>query len=201
MPSPSQDRILSMSSNNYLVWRGHSPRLGDLSTGFKHITIWTVIPVTQADTQHCLSYISCQCLLTHWSLGYPVAISICNFQSCFIDIFRSPNDNTIRWMLRKLLLWWANIDTGNGLEPSGSKHLPGSRLTQFYVVIWRQWAKMGWCVVYMEDKWIHLHLVLTTHVNHKGILGNSIVVIFSITEFTAKLEVPLTCFSREYDRS
>ena len=36
----------------------------------------------------------------------------------------------------------ANTDSGNGLEPSGNKSLPGSMLTKFYDAVWLLWATM-----------------------------------------------------------
>ena len=57
-----------------------------------------------------------------------------------IGIFRSSHDNALRWMPQDLTV---NIDSGNGLVPSGNKPLPEPMLTQFLVALWRRYASMS----------------------------------------------------------
>ena len=45
---------------------------------------------------------------------------------------------------REQLWWQVNIDSGNGLVPSGNKPLPDPMLTQIYVTIWCHQATMNY---------------------------------------------------------
>ena len=54
-----------------------------------------------------------------------------------IGIFKSSYDSILRWMPQVCADDYVNIDSGNGLVPSGNKPLPEPMLTQIYVAKWR----------------------------------------------------------------
>ena len=76
--------------------------------------------------------------LTHWPLEFVWDIIYVIFKRVLVFdglghlLWNCPNMNVTG------LHWWSvNIDSGNGLVPSGNKPLPEPMLTQISVTIWR----------------------------------------------------------------
>ena len=108
-------------------------------------------------------------VLTHWHQRDMAIILIQSFSNWYQGwIHMSISCETAAGNVTWAHWWLVNIDSGNGLWPSGNKPLPEPMLTQIYHAIWHHLAPMSLSPSSTRMQWLY-RIRGHQDINHKKI--------------------------------